>query len=57
MTKLKIGDVVESAIDNHASTYIYTGKVGNKFRLVVPGLPNVTVLVTKDKITKIGPWR
>jgi hypothetical protein len=54
---IQIGDIVHCVLDDFAKTYIYVDKVGKKFRLVSPGLPNVSILVDRSQIYRTGPWR
>lgn len=55
--KIRIGDIVSVAIGNESQTYICSGKVGDKYRLVLPGNPKATVLMDKTKVVRTGPWR
>jgi hypothetical protein len=55
--KIKVGDIVSCDHDNHVQLYIYTGEIGKKYRLVLPGVPGVSVIVERSKVWRSGPWR
>lgn len=50
--QIKLGDSVSTTLDNHTQTFIVSGKIGNKFRLVVPGVPGASLLVEPSAV-----WR
>jgi hypothetical protein len=50
--QIKLGDSVSTTVDGHAQTFVVSGKIGNKFRLVVPGIPGVSLLVEPSAV-----WR
>ena len=55
--KINIGDIVSVSIGEDAQTYICAGKIGNKYKLVLPGNPKATITTDKSCIVRTGPWR
>ncbi len=46
-----IGDIVYANVSGYQGVYVVANKIGNRFLLSKPDIPNFTLLVSLDKIS------
>ena len=49
---LQVGDFVSTSVTDSPNRYMYVGAIGNKARLIIPGVPGVMITVSIDKIKR-----
>lgn len=54
MKSINLGDTVWTNNDWDVQAYICTGKVGNKYRLAIPGVSNASILVDPSAVRSVA---